>query len=101
LNQVWISGRTRYGPDEGHDLQAVGLGIRQRVGAGVGTAGREDTGHAILLEQRQHLIELVERFWLPVVVQMGVEYFDRLIRDGAVAGGNQCKDGHDCDAPEQ
>ena len=48
------------------------------MGAGIGTAGRQDPGHAMLLEQRQHFIELVERFWFPIVMQMRVEDFDRL-----------------------
>ena len=37
----------------------------------------------MLLEQRQHFGDLIEWLRLPVVVQMGVEYFDRLIRAGA------------------
>ena len=45
-------------PDEGHDLQARRLGIHQRMRAGVGAAGGEDAGDAMLFEQRQHFVEL-------------------------------------------
>ena len=65
-------------PDEGHDLQALGLRVHQRMRAGVRTAGGENAGDAMLLEQRQHLVELVVGLRLPIVMQMRVEDFDRL-----------------------
>ena len=72
------------GPDEGDDLQAGGLGVHQRMRAGVRTAGGEDAGDAVLPEQRQHLVDAVIGLRLPIVVHMGVEDLDRLV--GARAG---------------
>jgi hypothetical protein len=46
--------------------------------AGVGAAGGEDAGDAVLAEQREDVLELIVGLRLPIVVQMRVEDFDRL-----------------------
>src|SRR3977135_1477248 len=66
--------------DERRCLQAFLLRIDKRMRAGVGTTGCKNAGHAMLPEQRQHLIELVVRLRLPIVVQMCVEDFDGFSR---------------------
>ncbi len=88
------------GPDERHHLQAVRFGIDQRMGAGIGTAGGKDAGDAMLFEQRQHFVELVERLRFPIVVQVRVEDFDRF--GGASAwdrGRKQARGDQDGEAP--
>ena len=66
-------------PNEGNDLQALRFGIRQRMGAGIQDIQLIGPGHAVLYEQHKHLVQLIERFGFPVVVQMGIEYFDGLV----------------------
>src|SRR6195256_3107437 len=72
-------------PDERHDPQAFRLRIDKRMRACVGTTGCKNAGHAMLPEQRQHLIELVVRLRLPIVVQMCVEDFDGFSRSDPFA----------------
>src|SRR6185312_13589581 len=76
-------------PDERHDLQARRLGVNKGMRAGVRAAGREDARDAVLFEQRQHLIDAVIGLWLPIVVQVRVEDFDRLVRTGRAARGDK------------
>ena len=73
----------------GTTCRPSGLRIHQRVRAGVGTAGGENAGHAMLPEQRQHLVELVVGLRFPIVMQMRVEDFDRLGREHAIARRGQ------------
>ena len=61
----------------------------KRMRAGVGAAGGEDAGDAMLFEQRQHLVDAVIGFWLPIVVHMGVEDFDRLVGAGRAGDERQ------------
>ncbi len=85
-------------PNERHHPKPVSLCIHQRVGPGVGTAGRQNAGDAMLLEQREHLIDLIIRIRLPVVVEMRVEDLDRLLR--CMRGcDSQQRDSGDCEAP--
>ena len=85
-------------PDKRHDLQTIRLRIDKRMGAGVGAAGRENAGHAMLPEQRQHLVEPVVWLRLPIVMQMRVEDFDGLGREDAIIRRGEHRDGdHDCD----
>ena len=70
-----------------------GFASTQRMRAGVRAAGREDAGDAVLFEQRQHLVDAVIGLRLPIVVHMGVEDFDRLVRAAGRAAKRQRRSG--------